>query len=52
MPIRFHQMMVIFSIEAQSRDFQGHMMGGGPGGVVSFDLGNKIRSTYYVANTE
>lgn len=43
-------MMVIFSIEAQSRDFQGHMMGGGPGGVVSFDLGKKIRSTYYVAN--
>lgn len=45
MPIRFHQMMVIFSIEVQSRGFQGHMMGGGPGGVVRFDLGKEEDTT-------
>lgn len=41
MPIRFHQMIMIFSIEVQSRDFKRHMMGGGPGGVVRFDLGKE-----------
>ena len=34
-------MIMIFSIGAQSRDFKRHMMGGGPGGVVRFDLGKE-----------